>query len=65
MNLSWQVAKRVILLLMIPVVSGATLAATESSVGFYELNPQLPRLLRHALERRTAISKQPLAKHVP
>jgi hypothetical protein len=35
------------------------------SIGFYELNPQLPRLLRHALERRTATSKQPLAKHVP
>ena len=29
MNFNWQVAKRVILLLMIPVVSGATLAATE------------------------------------
>ena len=34
MNFNWQVAKRVILLLMIPVVSGATLAATESPLVF-------------------------------
>ena len=34
MNFNWQVAKRVILLLTIPVVSGAKLAATESPSVF-------------------------------
>lgn len=60
MNFRRQVAKRVILLLMIPVVSGTTLAATESPSVFTN---EIPNYLDYSDTLSSA--GQPLAKHIP
>ena len=69
MNFRRQVAKRVLLLLMILVVSGTTLAATESPSVFTNEIPNYrdysDTLSSAGQPLANSISKQLLAKHIP